>query len=103
MRRKHQYIECDCDSAEHVLRITVDNHLEGWGHYEPELILSTQLHQHKNIFKRIWSAIKYIFRVNERYGFWDTTILRKNDVVRLQNICYLFIKDYEKWENKNEE
>jgi hypothetical protein len=42
-----------------------------------------QLHRTNNIFKRIWVAIKYIFGTTEKYGYWDTTILRDDDVPRL--------------------
>lgn len=49
---KKQYIECMCHSFEHTIRMQY--FLD-----EPVLYVETFLYVDKNIFRRIWKAIKY--------------------------------------------
>lgn len=66
------YYECACGSAEHMLRFIYDQDSN-------ELYMEVQLTQYRNIFKRIWVAIKYIFGYQCRYGHWDCFLLNPDD------------------------
>lgn len=72
---KPEYFECECLSPSHVLRFTYDEE-------ENEIYTEVQL-QSGGILKRLWNALKYIFKFEVRYGVWENTIIRKNDVPRL--------------------
>jgi len=76
---KNDYIECQCDSAEHVLRFVIDNE-------EDEVYLEVQLSQYRNFLKRIWVAIKYIFGYTCKYGHWDVTLIKNEDRDRIIKI-----------------
>lgn len=77
---KKQYFECDCGSDEHRFCITSEDEEDS---FAPQLYFHLQLHQHRNIFKKIWVAIKYVFGYECRYGHWDTINISEDDANRL--------------------
>lgn len=70
---------CECKSLEHQITFRYFDD-------EDMLYVSTHLITHKNIFKRIWVAIKYIFGYKSRYGNWDEFIFEPNDIDKLNII-----------------
>lgn len=73
------YFECKCGSSEHTVRFVLDEE-------ENELYVDIFLNQYRNIFQRIWVAIKYVFGYECKNVHWDGWILRDNDVVRLESL-----------------
>lgn len=51
-----------------------------------EVYMAVHLIPEYNIWKRIWTAIKYIFGYKSRYGHFDEFIFDKSDADRLQKI-----------------
>jgi hypothetical protein len=80
-----EFFECVCKSDEHVIKFLID-------YEDKELYTAVYLYQYNNIFKRIFTAIKYIFRCNKRYGYWDNCILYEEDIVRLRNLLNKIIE-----------
>jgi len=79
MKNDIQYFECSCYSPEHLLKIEVEDcELLGENMY-----VYVQLNNRVPFFKRIWYAIKYIFK-SDSCCRWEETILTKQDIVRLQ-------------------
>jgi hypothetical protein len=76
---------CDCRSYEHQSIFWHDSE-------DDQLYVSIHLTTHKNIFKRLWSAIKYIFGYKSRFGSWDEFIFKPEDKERLLN----YLKESEK-------
>lgn len=72
-----QYFECSCFSPEHTLRFSYDPE-------DNELHTHIFLNQYRNVFKRVWVAIRYVFGYKCRYGEWDCWILKPEDVHRLK-------------------
>lgn len=91
---KIDYVDCSCNSPDHVLRFSYD--LE-----ENELWIEIQLIQYRNIFKRMWVAIKYIFGYQCRYGHWDCWLLNPKDCEKIQNILQRIVDNIKI--NKNED
>lgn len=81
------FFECDCGSDEHILRFTLDTH------DEHVIYAHVFLNQHRNIFERIWIAIKYIFGYKCKYGHWDEWILREEDALRLKAMVEDFLTE----------
>lgn len=52
------------------------------------MYMEVQLHTCKNIFKRLWVALKYIFGYKCAYGTWDSFIFGKEEEIKL----YEFLK-----------
>src|SRR5574337_647269 len=75
----HLCIVCACFSDEHTLHFDYD---EEYG----DLVVSVHLRTYRNIFKRIWVAIKYVFGYRCKYGEWDETIIRWEDIPKLQKL-----------------
>ena len=76
-----KYFECACFSPEHTIRFVIDD--------DPEdscLYLEVQLIQYRNIFKRVWVAVKYIFGFRSRCGHWDCWLLDERDTQGLINL-----------------
>lgn len=72
---------CDCGSAEHQIIIHKDKDFsEGYR----EVILCPHLITYRNIFKRIWVAIKYILGYKCKYGAWDNIIVSKQNYLPLK-------------------
>lgn len=71
-----ELFECVCYSDEHALKFILDPE-------EPSLCISIFLHK-RNVFVRIWLAIKYVCGYKCKYGFWDCWELRREDTERLR-------------------
>jgi len=71
---KYYYLECDCSSADHVIRFIKD---------KEDLWMEVQLNQTHGLFKRIKLAFKYIFGYKSMYGNWDCTSLTTFDKDKL--------------------
>jgi hypothetical protein len=67
---KIKYLECVCHSPEHTLRFEKDDEC---------IYTAVYLNQDKNLFKRVWVAIKYIFGYKCKFGHWDCFILKEED------------------------
>jgi hypothetical protein len=78
---KPEIFICECYSTEHQLVIKHDPDEK----YH-NLYLNVHLITYKNIFKRIWVSLKYIFGYKCRYGHWDEFIFNKKDAERLIEI-----------------
>jgi len=89
----NQYFECLCHSNEHTLKFSLDDNEE-----YPDLYASIFLIHHRNVFKRIWIAIKYVFGYKSSYGHWDEWLLRPEDSVKLRELLekYEQIKKHSK-------
>lgn len=65
-----KYFECSCNSSEHTIRMVYDPE-------EKDAYVEVQLCMTNNFFQRVWSAFKYVFGYNCRYGHWDCTLIEK--------------------------
>lgn len=71
-----EFFDCGCSSFDHLIRFNYDAE-------DNELFLDVHLFQYRNVFKRIWLAIKYVFNNSSRYGHYDVTIIKPEDKGRL--------------------
>lgn len=76
---------CACHSFDHQIIFSVfeDDTLP------PQVIVTTHLKTYRNIFKRIWVAIKYVFGYKSRYGDWDEFIFNPDDLEDLKKYLNL--------------
>ncbi len=72
-----EFFECACHSDEHTLKFSYDPE-------DNELYTSVYLNQYRNIFRRVWVAIKYVFGYRCKYGHWDCFIMQPKDAGRLR-------------------
>lgn len=68
---------CACYNVEHQLIFTSS---------DGDVFMSIHLVPERNIFKRIWYAIKYIFGYKCRYGHFDEFIFQRKDAYKLARI-----------------
>lgn len=78
-----EHFDCDCHTPDHTIRFVYTPAEDGW---KPELYIEVQLCKTKNIFQRIWAAIKYICGYECRYGHWDNTMIESKDLKRLSDL-----------------
>jgi len=81
--RKVEFLQCACGSKEHILIFELEEYLYDKDIKYVELTTSVFLNNYRNIFKRIWVAVKYIFGYKCKYGQWDCTMIREEDADRL--------------------
>lgn len=75
---------------EHVFCVVYDRE-------EKELFIQTQLVNHKNFLRRIWSALKYILGYKCKYGAWEETVLDKEGIEKLSKFiakCNAEVKEF---------
>ena len=89
------FLECQCFSDEHVLKWSLDDDSD-W----PALYASVFLNQYRNVFKRIWVAVKYVFGYKCRYGHWDCFEMRAKDIGRMKALLDAY---QEAWRSAMEE
>lgn len=65
---------CDCGDIEHQIVF----HFEKDNKYN-ELIISYHLANYRNIFQRVWVAIKYVFGYKSKYGHFGTLVVSPDD------------------------
>jgi hypothetical protein len=73
------FYECSCSSAEHTMKFIYDKK-------NNELYTEIYLNQYKNLFKRIWVSIRYVFGYKSKYGAWDNFIFKKENIKDLQKL-----------------
>lgn len=70
---------CVCNNTEHQLIFSYDTEWD-------DVFVSTYLKPESSIYKRICTAIKYIFGYKSKYGDFDEFIFKKSDVDKLQKV-----------------
>lgn len=63
---RSEWIQCECHSHDHLLHVYLDTEYD---EDTAALYISPLLNFRPNFFRRIWIAIKYVFRVNPRFGY----------------------------------
>ena len=76
----NDYFECVCSSKEHTFCVTSEESNDDW---PPELLISLQLIQPRNLFKKLIISIKYLFGYKCRFGNWDVINLEEDETNRL--------------------
>jgi hypothetical protein len=67
-------ITCNCGDLEHAVEFSYFPQ-EEW----PELLFQFHLTTRRNVFERLWAAIRYVFGYRCRYGEWDTLSMDPGD------------------------
>ena len=80
---ENEFVICECYSDEHTLRFIYDGEM---------LWTSVYLNGYRNIFKRIFVAIKYIFGYKSKCGDWDCTIIGRKEAEKLKNFIEKFLE-----------
>lgn len=87
------YIECSCTDSEHTIRLTKYKDDVDWDHW---VYVSYYLSNNDNIFKRIWTAIKYIFGYKSRYGDFGETLLEEKEIKKIIKYLQDALEDWKK-------
>lgn len=69
-------LECVCSTKSHMVVLEYD---QEWG-----MCIHVQANQFQSFFKRVWVALRFVFGVRRGYSFWDNTILKKEDAVKVK-------------------
>jgi len=74
---ERQIMICECNSLEHQVTFWYD---------EEDDLLYNEIHltTYRNFFKRLWCGLKYTFGYRSRYGAWDSTMFKPEDLVKLR-------------------
>ena len=79
------FIECDCGSDEHTLRFILDKE-------DPCLYVNVYLDLYAGLFKRVWFALKYILKMDSKYGhFGSFTMSGTENAYKLKEAVDTFI------------
>lgn len=83
-------IICDCGDVEH--QIAIYHWSEDDEFLPSEFSFQPHLTTYKNVFQRLWYAIKYVLGYKSKYGAFDEMLLTENDieqiVVWFESKCY---------------
>ncbi|MBT3922445.1 MAG: hypothetical protein HOF21_07690 [Nitrospina sp.] len=87
---KTDYFLCECSFPEHLFFFFYDDK-------DNVLYLNIHLSVQQGIFRRIWTAIKYIFGHQSTYGGFDEIIIRPEDRERLVSVINQLNPDKKRW------
>jgi len=87
---KNEYFECACHCNDHLMIACLNRE-------DNELYIQMHLLPHKNIFRRMWLAVKYIFGYRSKFGDYEEFIFNNDDAERLIAI----LKELKKYEKRN--
>lgn len=76
------YIDCECRAKDHV--VCFEKFV--WDENSTELHINMQLNRHFGFFRRIWLAIKYVFRPTAAcsWGNWASTLINQTNAFKLK-------------------
>jgi hypothetical protein len=62
--------------------------LDVYPDWEPCAVVQIQLSQCNSFWKRVWHAIKYVFKAKTSdHGHWDTVMLSHDNLLKLREFC----------------
>lgn len=73
------HFDCQCSDFNHTFRLTLDPQ-------DGEVWLDVRLNHYDPWWKRVWNAVKYVFKRDVAYGHYDVTLLREEDYDRIRDI-----------------
>lgn len=76
---ENHYFNCQCTDFNHIFRFVYDPK-------DNDMWLEVHLYNWMPWYKRVWAAIRFIFKMEPAYGHYDTTIIRPEDIKNLQNL-----------------
>ncbi len=83
---EREYIECDCGTKGHMAVAEYDDEIGVTLHY-----------QHRNwkgLWKRLWTAFKYVFQLGREHDMgWDCTSMTNENCAKMQRILNLAYKN----------
>jgi len=85
---REKLISCSCGSPEHQFILT---YWPGYGGDEDELYMEPHLITWENIFRRLWTAIRYVFGYRCKYGHWDCVLISKDKAQEMRGFLDEFI------------
>jgi hypothetical protein len=88
---KKTYLECDCDSAEHIMRLSYFEDDKDYVYLEIHL-------SPLGFWSRLINAAKYIFGYRSAYGDFSDMVLGREKVQQLRDCCDEFLGG--RWEKK---
>jgi len=99
---KTYYYDCACNSPEHTIRFVMDIEIDPKTNKPTEVDLYTevQLNNYRNLFQRIWVAIKYICGYECRYGHWDCWSLKSEDAIAMRNMLNKYLENHFEKQNQ---
>jgi hypothetical protein len=71
------YFECQCGSMDHLLRVTVDTE-------DGDLWVEVRLNHYLPWYRRLLSAIKFVFKAGNNSSFSDCALLNPEDYDKLK-------------------
>ena len=74
---ERQIMICECNSLEHQVIFWHDEE-------DGDLYCEPHLATHRNFFKRLCHGLMYTFGYKSRFGDWDSTIFKKEDLNKLR-------------------
>lgn len=75
MELERHHFDCQCSDFGHIFRLTYDP-------IDADVTLTVSLNHFDPWYKRIWNAVRYVFKRTTPYGHYDVTILRQQDYAR---------------------
>jgi len=97
---KYEYLDCNCESPYCVVRI----YREKWDfadNMSPGFMIQTQLDCAIPLWSRIWTAIKYIFRIADCNRPWSDCDVDIDSARKLKKHIDAHLQDWDVW-NDNE-
>jgi hypothetical protein len=73
--KKRLFTICDCQDPEHQFVLTYYEDDE-----EKEMYMQVHLVNYDNFFRRLWTAVRYLFGYRSRYGEFDEVVLNLDSV-----------------------
>jgi hypothetical protein len=89
------YLECDCSSKDHVVCLQyVDLNEPGKEQdvWEVSLYLDMQMRPYYPVWKRLWVAIRYLFKATPcNFGHWNNTIVNPGQARKMIDIAEKYL------------
>lgn len=74
-----EHFDCQCSDFNHTVRFTLDPQ-------DGDVYMDVRMNYYDPWYKRIWNAVKYVFKRDVAYGHYDCTLLREEDFDRLRDL-----------------
>lgn len=78
---EQHHVTCQCSDFNHTFRLTFDP-------VDGDVYLDARLNFNDPWWKRIYNAVKYVFKRDTSYGHYDVTLLRVEEYNAIRDLLY---------------
>jgi hypothetical protein len=94
------WVKCSCSTPDHVIAFKWERWDWSDGS-EVDLYIETQMRREERWWKRLWTAIRYIFKATPcQFGYWSCAIVDEDQAAEIRDLMTEYIEVAERYRSE---